>query len=214
VVALLALGAALLVPGALPAQSDAPRALVEQVTARLVEAASGRGSALREDPARVDALADELIAPAVDFEAIARRVAARHWRQATPEQRARFAAEYRRFILRSLATAFVEHLEKVPRYAARLSYLPTRWGAAGDTAAVRGRLGVDSGLTLELEFQMHAAGGAWRVYDVAVAGVSLVQANQAAFARELEEGGIDGLTLRLAAHNRAHGADGASVRCD
>jgi phospholipid transport system substrate-binding protein len=187
---------------------DEPRLLLTEVTERLVQEAAHHGDALRQQPERAYGLAEEVIGPRVDFLAIARRVLGPHWREAKAEEREQFAREYRTFVLRALVTGFVEHLDAVPRYGARLSYLPTRWSADGRDAVVRGRLALDSGVPLDLEFRLHRSADAWKVYDVSVAGVSLVQANQASFARELSAGGLAGLTARLAAHNRA--LDGAA----
>jgi len=137
----------------------------------------------------------------IDFPAIAQRILGRHWRNATPEQQGRFLAEFETLVMRTLVTVYLEHIDKVTRYGERLTYLPTRWDPDGHGAAVRSRLQLDSGIPLEVEFRMREAEGNWKVQDVQLAGISLVQANQSAFARELAASGIDGLTTRLAAHN-------------
>jgi phospholipid transport system substrate-binding protein len=199
---LLLAGLAGLPLGAAADSDDEPRALMARITGRMVEEARTNGATLREAPARAFKLAEEVIAPAVDFQAVSRRMVGPAWRQASPEERARFAAEYRTFILRALVTGFLEHLEKVPEYGSRVAYLPTRWSEDRRDAAVRGRLQRDTGVPLEVEFRMHREGGSWKVYDVAVAGVSLVLANRSAFERELASGGLPALTARLSGHNQ------------
>ena len=188
------------------AEPDEPRALVVRVTETLVAEAKSQSEALRRDPDRAYALTDGLITPVIDFPAIARRILGPHWRGATPEEQKRFVAELETLVMRALVTAYLEHLDEVPRYGERLTYLPTRWDPDRQGAAVRTRLQLDSGVPLEVEFLMREARGSWKVQDVRVAGISLVQASQSAFARELASSGIDGLTRRLAAQNSGVGA--------
>ncbi len=180
-----------------------PGAALAAATQRLVEEAMHRGQDYRRDPERARTMAEELLAPLVDFTGIARRVLGAHGRGAAPDQLDRFAAEYRQFVVNTLATGFVEQIERVARYGQSVRFLPTRWSDEGRSAAVRGRVSLEGGLPLEVDFRVRQVGGLWKVYDVVVAGVSLVQANQAAFARELEAAGVEGLTTRLSAHNRA-----------
>jgi phospholipid transport system substrate-binding protein len=181
-----------------------PAALLAAVTERLVEEAAGHAQDYRRDPGRARALAEDLLAPLVDFSGIARRVLGAHGRAAAPDQLDRFAAEYREFVVNTLATGFVEQIERVARYGQGVRFLPTRWSDEGrSAAAVRGRVSLEGGLPLEVDFRVRQVGGLWKVYDVVVAGVSLVQANQAAFARELDAAGVEGLTARLSAHNRS-----------
>jgi len=183
------------------AELDAPTALVVRVTEALVAEAKSQGEALRRDSERAYALADRLVMPVIDFPAIARRILGPPWRNATPEQQGRFLAEYETLVMRTLVAAYVEHIDKVPRYGERITYLPTRWDPDAQGAVVRSRLPLTSGLPLDVEYQMRQAEGAWKIQDVRVAGVSLVQANQVAFVRELASGGIESLTSRLATHN-------------
>lgn len=199
--AAMALGLALVSP--LPAaEADDPGQLVSRVTNRLVEEAQSHTDGLRGDPDRAYRLGEELLAPLVDFPAIARRITGAHWRSASEEDREQFTREYRAFILRALVTAYVEHLDRVETYARGLSFLPTRWAADRNQAAVRSRFERDGKRPLEVEFLMHRPAGSWQVYDVTVAGVSLIGANQATFTRELANGGLGGLTSRLKERNR------------
>lgn len=187
----------------LRAEPTDPAAVLSAVTDRLVAEALRHAQDYRREPDRAQALAEDLLAPLVDFAGIARRVLGPHGRGAPPDQLDRFAKEYRQFVVNTLASGFVEQIERVARYGQSVRFLPTRWADEGRSAAVRGRVSVEGGLPLEVDFRVRQVGGLWKVYDVVVAGVSLVQANQSAFARELESAGVEGLTARLSAHNRA-----------
>ena len=197
------------------AEPTDPASVLAGVTDRLVQEASRHGQEYRREPDRARALAGELLAPLVDFTGIGRRVLGAHGRRATAEQLDRFAAEYREFVVNTLASGFVEQVERVARYGQGVRFLPTRWGEGQRTAAVRGRVTLEGGVPLEVDFRVREVGGAWKIYDVLVAGVSLVQANQAAFARELESAGVEGLTARLSTHNRtvAPGEAGPRACC-
>ena len=194
------------------AESTDPATLLAGVTDRLVQEASRHGQEYRRDPDRARALARELLAPLVDFTGIGRRVLGAHGRRASAEQLDRFAAEYREFVVNTLASGFVEQVERVARYGQGVRFLPTRFGDDQRTAAVRGRVTLEGGVPLEVDFRVREVGGAWKVYDVLVAGVSLVQANQAAFARERESAGVEGLTARLASRHRTAAPSEAGPR--
>jgi phospholipid transport system substrate-binding protein len=49
---------------------------------------------------------------------------------------------------------------------------------------------------------MEKINGTWKVYDVVIAGVSLVQNYRSSFASEIQRSSIDGLIATLAAKNK------------
>jgi len=159
-----------------------------------------RDTSILEDPVRLRQLADEAVLPHVDFVALSRWVLGRYWRKATPAQREAFMTEFQEMLL-------LNYLGRVTTYReTAVRFLPLRAGPQDDRVAVQAEVEPAGAPVVEVLFRMHRVGERWLIYDVAVAGVSLVATHRSGFSREISQHGIDGLISRLAEHNR----DGAA----
>ena len=56
---------------------------------------------------------------------------------------------------------------------------------------------------ITLDYSLEKNGNSWKVYDVVVAGVSLVTNYRSSFATEVRNGGIDGLIKAIATKNKS-----------
>lgn len=165
-------------------------ALTAEVTGTLrQDLAAGRVTDLAQ-------LVETRIVPVFDFPRMTSLALARHWRAASPDQQAALAAEFKILLVRTYSRVLAE-LRDLP-----INYKPLR-AAAGDRevtvrSAVR-RSGVEP-LTIDYEMTDGATG--WKVYDVKVAGVSLILAYRDSFAATVRAEGIDGLLRALQEKNR------------
>ncbi|HEU0204514.1 MAG TPA: ABC transporter substrate-binding protein [Burkholderiaceae bacterium] len=184
---------------AAPAAADAPAALVVKLSAGVIEAVQSDKSLQSGDPAALQKLVEERILPHVDFEKTTRLAVGRSWRQATPEQRALLTQEFRALLIRTYAGALsVAREHKVKLVLAR---------AQSETdAVVRTQAVAPRGDPIQLDYRLERTDAGWKIYDVGVLGVWLVQTYQTSFANEISQGGIDGLIKSLAARNRQHAA--------
>ena len=191
-------GAACVLGGsaAMAADNGSPaQALVMQVTSRIIEVLDSERDLLDGDPKRVYELADRLVLPYFDFERMARRVLGKRWKKATPEQQTRFISAFRALLVRTYAMVLNEYrgqtltyLDPVPRKKETEIVVPVEIELTG-TRSVR------------VAYAMHASGSDWKVFDVAVDGVSLVTNYRSSFRSEIARHGIDGLIARLEAKN-------------
>ncbi len=195
---LAALLIALLLPLAATASDPAPRQMVEQISDRLQRLLTSDPGRLAADPEGVYAGADEIIAPHVDFDRVGRLVLGKYWRRATPEQRQRFIAEFRRLVVRSYSTAFNDFGEW------EIRYLPVRRSEDGRRAVVRTRVTRPGAEPVEVAYHMHRRDGRWLAYDVKVDGISLITNYRNSFSREIRRAGVDGLIRKLSAMNQRH----------
>ncbi|MEO5771404.1 MAG: ABC transporter substrate-binding protein, partial [Burkholderiaceae bacterium] len=62
------------------------------------------------------------------------------------------------------------------------------------------------GEPIQLDYRLEKAAGGWKIYDVNVLGVWLVEQYKSSFAQEIGSGGVDGLIAKLAERNKAAGA--------
>jgi phospholipid transport system substrate-binding protein len=123
------------------------------------------------------------------------------WRQATPEQQKRLEEEFKTLLIRTYAGALAQVSDQ------EVNVKPQR-AAATDTEVVvrteiRGR-----GDPIQLEYRMEKSPAGWRIYNLNVLGVWLVETYRSQFAEEINAKGIDGLIAKLAERNRANAGKG------
>jgi phospholipid transport system substrate-binding protein len=177
----------------------APDELVRKVTADVMDAV-GRDSASRPvDRAAAIAIAEEKILPHVDFVEATRLAMGRSWRLATPAQQAALITEFRTLLVRTYATA-LEGLRDQ-----RVEQDPLRMSPADVEVRVRDRFIRSGTAAVTIDYQMRRTPEGWKVYDIAVDGVSLVLNYRDTFDHEIRRTGIDGLIAALQEKNRARG---------
>jgi phospholipid transport system substrate-binding protein len=179
-----------------PSASLAPDALILALSNEVLDAIKKDKSLLSGDVAKLNALVDEKILPYVNFEKMTQLAVGRGWRQATPEQRQALIREFRMLLVRTYSGA----VSAVNDY--RVQLRPFR-AAPNDTDVVVRTVVVRSrGEPIQLDYRLEKSDGGWKIYDVNVAGVWLVENYKSSFAAEINAGGVDGLIKTLTERNR------------
>ena len=173
------------------------REKVEEVASGTVEELASQRDVLRDDPQRLRELVERLIVPHFDFERMSRRVLGKRWKKSSEDQRARFVSAFRTLLVRTYATLINEYdgqamtyLDPVPRKKDNEFVVPVTIGQSG-------------GMEFRVAYAMHLVDTDWKVFDVAVDGVSLVTNYRSSFRAEIARHGIDGLIERLEEKNAA-----------
>ena len=147
------------------------------------------------DEVRLRVIANEVIFPRVDFDTLSRWVLGRYWRTASPQQRAAFIAEFREMILRS-------YLRSVSAYRDNgVRFLPLRGDLEKGLAVVNAEIDQPDGPVAHVMFRMRLVTEEWKIYDVAVEGISLVATHRTSFSQQIRSDGMDSLIARLHARN-------------
>jgi phospholipid transport system substrate-binding protein len=178
-----------------PGTADAPAALVVKLSATVIEAVKNDKSMQSGDPAALQKLVEEIILPHVDFEKTTRLAVGRSWRQATPEQRELLTDEFRALLIRTYAGALSVAREHKVRLVLSRALSETDVVVRTEVVAPRGD-------PVQLDYRLEKTDAGWKIYDISVLGVWLVQNYQTSFASEISQRGIDGLIKSLAARNR------------
>ena len=180
-----------------PAQAqDSPDALVRKISVEVIETAKADKAIQAGDFARISALVDAKVMPSVNFEVATRSAVGPQWRGATPEQRARLQTEFKVLLLRLYSGA----LQQVKDQSVEVTKtLP----APGSTQMVVQTEVRGKGDPIKLDYRMDKFGDVWKIIDVNVGGIWLVQNYRTQFAPELTKGGVDGLINTLAERNKA-----------
>ena len=178
----------------------APDALVRQISVDVIDAAKADKAIQAGDISRITALVDAKVMPSVNFEVATRSAVGPQWRQATPEQRAKLQTEFKALLLRLYAGALTQLKDQTVSVTRTLP-------AAGSTQVIVQTEVKGSGEPIKLDYRLDKAGegaaAAWKIIDVNVGGIWLVQNYRSQFAGEITKGGLDGLINTLVERNKA-----------
>jgi phospholipid transport system substrate-binding protein len=189
--------AALTVAAAAQAQAVAPDALVRQASQEVIDAVKSDKAIQAGDASRILALVDSKVMPHLNFEVVTRSAVGPQWRNATPEQRVRLQAEFKTLLVRVYSGALTQvkdHTVEITRT------LPVQ----GSTQIVVQSEVKSKGEPIKLDYRLDKFDSAWKIIDVNVGGIWLVQSYRAQFGQVLSSGGIDALITRLAEQNKTN----------
>lgn len=145
---------------------------------------------------RIVQLIEDKVAPHFDFARMTRLAVGRPWREATPGQREALVREFRALLVRSYAAAFTAYL------GIAVEYRPHRMNAGDTETVVQTLIKMPGGAQpISVDYDMTGTPDGWKVYDVRVAGASLIINYRNLFAQEIQNGGIEGLLKSLVDKN-------------
>ena len=191
---------------ALLAQGVAPDALIRAVTVEVIDKIKQDQGLQAVDPAKVAALIETSILPRFDFVHMTRLAMGRNWRLATPEQQRVLTEEFKTMLVRSYSTALANYRGEV------VDVKQLRVATLGTEVMVRSEVKQAGKEPMTLDYQMEKTAAGWKIYDVKVAGVSMVTTNRDLFAEKVREGGVDGLIRFLVNENRGGGSRFNSIK--
>jgi len=199
------LATALTVAGAVfataAAHAEAPDAMVKQVSNEVIEAVKSDKAVQSGDVQRINALVDDKVMPHVNFQRMTSSAVGRYWRTASPEQQKRLQDEFKTLLIRTYAGALTQVRDKTT-----VQLKPMRAQATDNEVVVRTEVHNSSGEPIQLDYRLEKAGDSWRVYDINVGGIWLVEQYRNSFAQEIGANGVDGLIAKLAEKNKAAGS--------
>jgi phospholipid transport system substrate-binding protein len=190
---------ALSLGGSLVAQAQgvkAPEALIKEVSTDVIESVKADKNIQAGEVQKVIALVDAKVMPHVNFQRMTASAVGRHWRQASPEQQKSLQDEFKVLLVRTYSGA----LSQVKDQTVQLK--PMRNGPDDTEVVVRTEVR-GKGDPIQLDYRLEKAADGWKIYDVNVLGVWLVENYRNSFAQEISAGGIDGLIAKMTERNKA-----------
>lgn len=179
--------------------AEAPDVLIKRISTEVLDAVKADPAIQAGDINRVIALVDGKIMPNVNFERMTASAVGRHWRQATPEQQKKLQDEFKTLLVRTYSGALGEVKDQT------LSFKPTRMRPEDTEVIVRSEVR-GRGEPIQLEYRLEKSGNGWKIYDLNVLGVWLVETYRTQFSQEINAKGIDGLIAALAQRNKSNTA--------
>ena len=183
--------------GAAQAQAGiAPDALIKQVSTEVIDIVKADKAIQAGDVSKIIALVDTKVMPHVNFQRMTASAVGRHWRGATPEQQRRLQDEFKILIVRTYAGALTQVKDQT------VQLKPMRAAAEDSEVVVRTEV-KGRGDPIQLDYRLEKSDSGWKIYDVNVLGVWLVDQYKSSFAQEIGSNGVDGLITKLAERNKA-----------
>jgi phospholipid transport system substrate-binding protein len=184
------------------AADEAPDALIRRLSDQTLSAIKADPALRSGDIQRVIALVDARIMPNVNFQRMTAQAVGPAWRQASPEQRKRLQEEFKTLLVRTYAGALWQVSDET------IVVRPLR--AAPDDKEVLVRTEIRGrGEPIQLDYRLEKTpgeGAGWKIYNLNVLGVWLVETYRSQFAQEINAKGLDGLIATLTERNRANTA--------
>lgn len=201
---LIATLASLLSISAAVAQDIAPDALVRSVSSDVLEIVHKDKDIQSGNIAKAVELAEAKVLPHFDFAHMTRLAVGKDWRKASPEQQKALVDEFRTLLVRTYSKAFIEYRNQT------IEYKPLKMQPTETDVWVRTLVNQTTGKPVQIDYNLEKTDQGWKVYDISVAGVSLVTNYRSSFAQEVSLGGVDGLVASLRAKNKAGAASVAA----
>lgn len=174
-----------------------PNDFIEGLSNDILTQVRGDAAMKAGDIGRISQLVDQKVMPHVNFERMTALTVGRPWRTATPEQKQSLMKEFRTLLIRTYANAFSTVKDQ------KIQMKPFRGDDSARDVIVRSQVLQPGGDPIQLDYRLEKNGDDWRIYDVNVLGVWLVQTYRNQFGQEIASGGIDGLIRNLQAKNAA-----------
>lgn len=183
------------------AADEAPDALVKRLSTDVLETIKADSSIKSGDVNKIMVLVDSKIMPNVNFQRMTASAVGPAWRTATPEQQKRLQDEFKALLVRTYAGALDQVTDQT------VTVRPFRGSPDDKDVLVRTEV-KGRGDPVQLDYRLEKTpgqGAGWKVYNLNVLGVWLVDTYRTQFAQEINKSGIDGLIAALAARNKGNG---------
>ena len=176
---------------------EAPDVLVQRVTEEVLDIVRKDKDIQNGHTQKVMELVDKKVLPNFNFTRMTALALGKEWRKASPQQQQQLTAEFRTLLVRTYSNALTSYKNQ------KIIYKPFKMAPADVDVLVRTEVQQPGSKPVQLDYSLEKADGGWKVYDVVVAGISLVTNYRDQFNQEVRSGGIDGLIAAIAAKNKS-----------
>lgn len=188
---------------ALAAETDSPEQWIVDLSNKILNDIRTDAKLSQADLSRVRQFVDEQIMPVVDFERMTRTAVGPKWRQASQEQRRELMDLFREQLIRVYSGALATVKDQTVKLA------PNRVKPTQTDALVRTLLVAPGKPDMRINYRLKKVKGQWRVIDVDVEGIWIVDNYRTQFSSVANQSGIDGLIKVLREKNEQAAQDAA-----
>lgn len=178
-----------------PIDESTPNGLIRSIVSDVMASIKVDPEIQKGNVSRVVDLVEKKIVPHTDMRRTTEMSMGQNWKKATPEQQAQLTAEFKTLLIRTYAGALSQVRDQTVQYKA-LRAAPT------DTEVVVRTVILGRGDPIPLDYRLEKTASGWKVYDLNVLGVWLVENYRNQFTNQINQNGIDGLIAFLKERNK------------
>jgi len=175
------------------AQNTTPDTLIKTISDEVLTIVRQDKAIQSGDAKKAAVLVEVKMLPHVNFTRMTALAVGKDWRAANPAQRQSLIDEFRTLLVRTYAKALTEYRDQT------IHFKPMKTQPADTEVIVRTEVRQSGSKPIQIDYELEKQdSGEWKVFDISVAGISLVTNYRNSFSQEISAGGIDGLigTLR------------------
>jgi phospholipid transport system substrate-binding protein len=175
----------------------APDELVKNTTQEVISVIKQDKDIQAGDRAKIYALVEEKVLTHFDFRRMSQLAMGKNWRQATPEQQEALIKEFRSLLVRTYAVSLSQYRDQ------KIEIKPTKLEPDAKDATVKSVFLQNGREPVTVDYVMYKLPAGWKVFNITIEGVSLVENYRSTFNEQVRKSGVDGLIKTLAERNKS-----------
>lgn len=174
-----------------------PVSLLQYIADNMINGLKTNQATLKTKPQIVYNLAYKYVVPFADLKVMVQRVLPPYiWNNATVKQRTQFQKEFTTTVVRTYASALSSYRNQT------IHFYPIRGNYQSlNTVVVESEISGSENQPIRVSYRLLRAGNTWKLYDLSVEGVSLIESFRSQFAAILARGNMEQLLAKMSAHN-------------
>ena len=180
---------------AIAAEPTPPDELIKTTATEVLEIIKKDKDIQAGNKKKIKDLIEGKILPHFDFTRMTRLAVGRFWKQATPEQQTELTNEFRSLLVRTYSASLTSYKDQT------IDYKPLKMSPTDTDVVVKAAIQQSSGRAIPIDYTLAKTNNGWKIYDIAVDGVSLVVNYRSSFAQEIQQGGVAQLINTLKTKN-------------
>ncbi len=171
---------------------EGPDQLIKMTSEKVLKILKDNKAKYEKDPDQIYVLVNDIILPHLDFRAMSKLALGKNWRDANKEQQERFTEAFKTMLVRTYSKSLTEYTDQ------EIEFLPYRPPEEGkNTVMVKTQVKQSNGPSIPIDYRLRYLENEWKVYDIAIDGISLVTNYRNSFASDIRKVGMDGLIDKL-----------------
>ncbi|QWE26817.1 phospholipid-binding protein MlaC [Polynucleobacter sp. AP-Ainpum-60-G11] len=192
------LSSLLLIAGGASAQAvdqSTPDGLIKTVVSEVMASVKSDPEIQKGNIPRIVDLVEKKIVPYTDMRRTTEMAMGPNWKKATPEQQTQLISEFKNLLIRTYSGALSQLRDQT------IQFKPLR-AAPDDKEVVVKTVVIGRGDPIPLDYRLEKTPNGWKVYDMNIMGVWLVEAYRNQFANQISQNGVEGLVKFLQDRNK------------